>query len=59
MRLMFSSSSVPGHIQDELAELGTQIEELDVSPECRLVDRPISDLEITGSSACLIVKIIR
>ncbi|MDF1714950.1 MAG: potassium channel protein [Akkermansiaceae bacterium] len=48
-----------GHIQDELAELGIQIEELDVSPECRLVDRPLSDLEMTGSSAFLIVKIIR
>ncbi len=39
--------------------MGIQIEELDVSPECSLVNRPLSDLEMTGSSAFLIVKIIR
>lgn len=48
-----------GHIQGELAELGIQIEELQITPDCRLVDRTLADLEMTGSSAFLIVKIIR
>lgn len=48
-----------GHLQGELAELGIQMEELKVSPDCRLVNRPLADLEMTGSSAFLIVKIIR
>jgi voltage-gated potassium channel len=48
-----------GHIQGELAELGLQIEELQISSECQLVGRTLADLEMTGSSAFLIVKIIR
>ena len=48
-----------GHLADELSELGLQLEEYSVPAGSGIVGRNLADLETKGSSAFLIVSIIR
>lgn len=58
-RALFTASPQLGQIEADLAECGLQVEEFSVPANSNLVGLTLADLETKGSSAFLIVSIVR